>query len=280
MRKRTISGASYFPLGLRFLAFLARDSPFPFGIAFKGVGGPVNAPLRIALSLSVSVALEGVAMSDAQNDPAEQYPYGAAESNGFKVALLPPENPLARDVGMGQFMDAWSVLERQAQDVFWALLGTPHVVAQTIMGGMFEASRFKEVMFALGKLKLGPKRLLTLERLCSRMDGQTKWRNRIVHGKWSWVQNVKSVENAAPIVTGKWVRVYSPIDPDIRQKIGALGQDKITASHHFDVERIATITKVVCNVSKDFRAFSNDILWKLCLSDGKLPQLSDPLPDE
>ena len=155
-----------------------------------------------------------------------------------------------RDQVLGAYIDAWDRLEKIAQLTMWAFVKTEREIFEALMGFNREANRFREVMLALGKMRLSEDEFRCLDRLCTRYDRMARWRNRIVHGHWE-----AQFLLGDPIVT-RWKRIYPSLDPDTRRTFHLHGVDaKVAANHVFDLARIRVLTLVIEKVIKAWSDF-------------------------
>lgn len=191
-----------------------------------------------------------------------------AAQDHVQLQNLPTEG---RDVVLGHFMGVWSELEGVLFLLFWVLLGTSFEVARLIHATGFEVGRTRETLIGLGRLRLNNTEQKTLEGLCERLGGQSKWRNRLVHGSWTQLVTIKDGNIKGSVdITQEWMRVYQPVDPNVLSKMMDINDQKTKSNYTFTLTKISSISKNVSELVADITTFYTAICQRL-YPDG-LPQ--------
>jgi hypothetical protein len=176
-------------------------------------------------------------------------------SEPYQIPTLPQEQ---RDLTLGRYMDAWSRMEGFVRLIFRDLLDTDWEVATAVFASM-GTKQMKDVLLALGSIRLTPDGAKRLVNLGERLAKLNTKRNNIVHG--TWVVNVlmnDAPEGRTSIVT-TWVRTYTPVQHELAVFAGRYDMPKIGEKSAFTLSQLHTATKHVEALMGDLSQFFGDI---------------------
>jgi len=160
-------------------------------------------------------------------------------------------------------------MEGFVQMIFRELLGTDGNAAMAVFASM-GTKQMKDVLTALGAIRLtndGAKRLGTL---CERLTKQNTKRNHIVHGAWSTVVIISDAPEGRKKITTTWVRRYIPVQHEAAQNAARYDLPKVGGVTAFTIPQLNVTRTHVLALMGDFSTFY-----------GEIPSLRkpDPQPD-
>lgn len=148
----------------------------------------------------------------------------------------PPEDQ--RDLSLGRFMDAWSDVEQQLRFLLQQLSGTDGAIAYAISAAVPDLGRMRDLLKAIGSIRLQGSDLAELDNICSDVQRQAQHRNTIVHGRWGLTNNVEQTPILGVIHDLKWVRVYNVVDQSIELQAVLGKNEKAQRRYVFSVARL------------------------------------------
>lgn len=159
-----------------------------------------------------------------------------------------------RDITLGQFMDAWSSLENKLFIFFWKLIGTNFYIARAIFSTGIQTTNLSELLISIAPFRLTDLEQKTLKTLCKRYRSAAQKRNRIVHGVWY-------IETKAD--NSQWVRIYSPINYQLRDEIYNPQNQKIRSAYRFTIRQLTEVVNQIKTLHKDFNNLISPFLDRL-----------------
>jgi hypothetical protein len=176
------------------------------------------------------------------------------------IPELPTEE---RDTTMGAFIDAWSQLEQSLRGLIQSLSGATGLAAVSIAAAIPDNGRMRELLLALGALRLQGTDQKALEGLCERFRVANTFRNSIIHGRWIVTLDARETRKHPH----KWARVYVMIDhiKEFRAVLDPSNPDH--KKHVFDVNRIKERTSKALKLCDDFKQFTSDTRNRLAPAD-------------
>jgi hypothetical protein len=177
------------------------------------------------------------------------------------VLYLKAEAPVGneRHVVLGEFMDAWSNLESALSDLCGQILKTNFLTTHAIISSL-GTRQTKDLLLWLGSINVRDK-CAALETLMDRLSKQASKRNNLVHGHWS-LEAIVHAENGEPRLETRWVREYTPADPDIDRKLQELKNKKERSKYCFTIQDINTVAQTVKILRKDISKFIDTLRQK------------------
>lgn len=167
---------------------------------------------------------------------------------------MPPTDP--RDVALGAFMGEWSDLEGVLEVLLWRLMGSPLDVARAVFASGIGIAQLKDLLIALGRLRLKEAEQADLARLAERLKRLNTKRNRIVHARWIIVAAKGSQKSGAPKMTEHWLRAYLPPDPEIIQRMMDPLNQKESAAYTFKLSAIFRVAKELRRFREELEQFA------------------------
>jgi hypothetical protein len=169
----------------------------------------------------------------------------------------PPEEE--RDLALGRFMDAWSMLEAEIRNLLRLLSRAPDQAAFAIAAAIPDMRRMNELLVALGELHLGSDDQAELAKICKELLISNKYRNSIVHGQWGCTNNRDSKPVGGIVYPFMWVRFYTFINKTDEFE-AVLGRNKGAQKQYvFSVERLEERAQKARDFRDQISAFSERI---------------------
>jgi len=123
-------------------------------------------------------------------------------------------------------------------NLLWTLLETDFYAARAVFANG-SAQQTRDLITALGAMRLNAGEQKQLKLLCNRLKGATTKRNRIVHGYW---RPDLAFKNGEWDFRG-WLRVSLPSDQTVEQALQDRARNqKVAANFSFTEKTIAQIT--------------------------------------
>ena len=164
------------------------------------------------------------------------------------LKLLPTE---ARDIALGQYMDAFGRLEMLIKFATQELLQIDWAAANAISATVMTKQSI-DLLEAAAKLRLTEGGAARVHRICEKLSRRNMRRNHIVHG--TWMHTVVITDDGA---TQEWVRTYSHTDPTMAQLPPS--DPKKAGIYTFTVPELARATDHVQEMVLALSALMEDI---------------------
>jgi len=138
------------------------------------------------------------------------------------------------------------------------LLGTDDQAMRAV-GATLGARQLKDLLTALGTIRLTEVGAKRLKSLCERFSKHNTKRNHIVHGSWSTVVIMKDAGGGLTTITTTWVRSYTAVQYDLAQQAGRYDLPNIGENIAFTIPQMNTALGRVQTLMGDFAALLSDL---------------------
>lgn len=169
-------------------------------------------------------------------------------------------------------MRAWDQTEMAVSGLFTKLLDTG-VTAGFVVFNILDARTSREVIHALGRLRLSDTEFTGLEALLKRLATAATTRNRIIHGHWQLTVRITHRDDGSEARrSARWFRFYQPSDPGELHRMHGKGKDRaLLEAHRFSLKDMNQAAERAYQLGKDVAAFTESCRPK---------RLPDPKPIE
>lgn len=181
-------------------------------------------------------------------------------TTGPNLDLVIPLVP-ERHSKLGQFLDAWGLLESTLAEVLFRL--TPLTLGDAMR--IFERMGMRnalDLLIGLGQHKLEPDSSSGLELLIERVRKLNTKRNILVHGQWVLETNI-IVRNSEETMVTQFLREIRPIDPKQEQALGNPKNQKERLRYTFTLKRIDATTRETNELNKELGQYIQSLRRKL-----------------
>ncbi len=194
---------------------------------------------------------------------------GEPKGNFGNIEL--PEDPYKKtgecDLALGSYMRGWDRLDMALFFLFHKLLGTYIPTANVIYHSGIDPRRMREIIKALGKLRLSGNDNRDLTDLLDRAKKATSKRNHIIHGSWMLDVEMRGPKGQTKAHSTRWVRHYQPSDPTASHEMFTNKNQKLLSAYRFTPQQLIEAGNAAVFLATHIEAFTKSTILK---------QINDP----